>query len=125
MNLKRLLIDSTDSVSEVLAYYAALLVLATESFAYFEGKGIWDSLWLSCVTSLTIGYGDLYPVTVGGRITAIALGFSSVFVIAPLIVYHLLKGMMDDKDAFTHAEQESIMRDLAAIREELSGRPRV
>ncbi|HUK73244.1 MAG TPA: ion channel [Streptosporangiaceae bacterium] len=29
-----------------------------------------DALWWSCVTVTTVGYGDFYPVTTGGRITA-------------------------------------------------------
>lgn len=53
-------------------------------FHYFEaGKNphvnnFFDSIWWAIVTMATIGYGDIYPVTTGGRIVAIILMFVGV-----------------------------------------------
>ena len=37
-----------------------------------------DALWWSVVTMSTVGYGDLYPVTTGGRICAVMLMFVGI-----------------------------------------------
>ncbi len=52
-------------------------------------KTIWDALWYSVVTLSTVGYGDLYPVTVGGKVLGIVFVLLSVglltFVISLMI----------------------------------------
>jgi voltage-gated potassium channel len=41
-----------------------------------------DTLWWAIVTITTVGFGDITPVTTGGRVIASALMFSGMFIIA-------------------------------------------
>ncbi len=116
---KKLISHATDSMPEIIAYYLFILLLSGSLFAYFEDKPIFESLWWACVTGLTIGYGDMYPVTVGGKIVAIFLMHAVPLVIIPLIVAHLLTNVLENKDAFTHEEQEQIKNDLELIKSKL------
>jgi voltage-gated potassium channel len=48
-----------------------------------EFESVWDGIWWAVVTVTTVGYGDLYPVTVQGRLIAmivmlLGIGFLSV-----------------------------------------------
>jgi voltage-gated potassium channel len=43
-----------------------------------------DALWWAVVTITTVGYGDRYPVTLGGRITAVFVMFAGVGIIGAL-----------------------------------------
>jgi voltage-gated potassium channel len=110
---------ATDSFTEIIAYYVAIIVLCGLLFSHFEDKPIFESLWWSCVTGLTIGYGDLYPITVGGKIVALILMHVVPLVIIPLIVTHLLTKVIEDRNQFTHEEQEELKADIKSIKEAL------
>jgi voltage-gated potassium channel len=52
------------------------------------------ALWYALVTITTVGYGDRYPVTSGGRVTAMFIMFAGVGIIGALasILASLLVG---------------------------------
>lgn len=110
---------ATDTFPEIILYYLIVLAVCGSLFSYFEDKPLFDSLWWACVTGLTIGYGDLYPVTIGGKIVAIILMHVVPLIIIPLIITRLLTNVIEDKNAFTDAEQEELKRDIKSIKKAL------
>lgn len=83
------------AVSLLLIYFAAVGIYYFENDAQPEKfASIFHSLWWSVSTLTTVGYGDVYPITVGGRIfTGIVLivGLGIVAVPAGLLASALSK----------------------------------
>lgn len=111
--------DATDTFSELVIIYLTVFLLAALGFSHFEHKPFIDSLWWTSVTAMTVGYGDMFPVTAGGRIVAVILMHLVPLVIIPLFVARFLGKIIDDRNAFTHEEQEDVKRSLASIERRL------
>jgi voltage-gated potassium channel len=45
-----------------------------------------SSIWLTVITMTTVGYGDIYPHTIFGQMTAIFIALWGTFVISLLIM---------------------------------------
>lgn len=75
----------TGLLTIIILSSASVLVLQFESQA--PGATIrngWDAFWYSIVTITTVGYGDFYPVTIWGRITAMFIMIAGVGIIGVL-----------------------------------------
>jgi len=93
-------IDAFNVVSEVLRermnqilsslFMISVLIMASSLCMYgFEHdvqpeafNNAFSGIWWSMSTILTIGYGDIYPITIGGRIVAIFIGLLGVCAVA-------------------------------------------
>lgn len=58
-----------------------LIIIGVGGFMYFEHLAPFEALWLMIISIMTIGYGDIYPVTDNGRI------FTLFIVPAGIIVF--------------------------------------
>ncbi|UTW60879.1 potassium channel protein [bacterium SCSIO 12741] len=80
-------------VSTVVVTYVFLLFL----LLYFEGysrespiRDFFDALWYSIVTLTTVGYGDMYPHTLGGKL----IGF--IFILGSFSIFGFLIGQISN-----------------------------
>lgn len=66
--------------------------------------------------------GDIFPVTLGGRIVAGLLMFISTFVFIPIMSGLIAAKMIVDSDAFSHDEQEFIKQTFIEVNKKLDGK---
>lgn len=105
------LIKLANRIYIIFPLYVVLVATAGWLYHTFEeGKTWWDGVWWAFITSLSIGYGDQFPVTVPGRMTAIVLGIIGILVIAPMIVGLFIKEVLLDLHQFTDCEQKLILK---------------
>ena len=67
------------------------------------------------VTALTIGYGDLTPLTTEGRIMGVLFGHFWIFMVIPMIVANIIIHLVEDQHLFTDEEQQEVMDSLRRI----------
>ena len=88
-------------VWSILAGLIAWLVIDAVAIAYFENISFADAMYFTFITGLTIGYGDISPVTLAGRIVAILSGFLGVLItglVVAIAVYALKETMEHSVD---------------------------
>ena len=62
-------------VRHILVALLLLIVLGGVAIAYVEGLHLGESIYFAFITGLTIGYGDIAPVTTWGRVVSVAIAF--------------------------------------------------
>ncbi len=143
---KDLVLDVLNNRSQYATFITVLLAgmtLATATFLVlqFEGQtadsnitSAGDALWWGIVTMTTVGYGDFFPVTMLGRLTAIFVMFAGIGIIGALasILASLLVSSPTPADAEPEPDAASvagapvvgggsIAEELAGLRAEVAG----
>jgi voltage-gated potassium channel len=138
--LKNEILNNRGSYALLLTVLMAILVITTASIfvLFFESRSPdanittgGDSIWWAIVTITTVGYGDQFPVTFGGRITAAFVMFSGVGIIGALA--SILASILIPQPKKTEESDEpppsenppaasspAVERELAAVKTELA-----
>jgi voltage-gated potassium channel len=89
------------SASFVIVYIAAVGIYHFEHPVQPEAfKSIFDCLWWAVITLTTVGYGDMYPITLGGRI------FTFVILLVGLGLIAVPTGIITSALSAVRREQE-------------------
>lgn len=87
----------------------SVILLSSVGVHYFEQQeaadsnihSVWDGIWWAVVTVATVGYGDRFPISVGGRIVGFVLMFFGVgmmsLLTATIASIFVEKKIMEDK----------------------------
>jgi voltage-gated potassium channel len=135
-NKKALVKDILENRSRYATFLTLLLTIIVLTVAsvlvlQFESKSAdanihsgADAIWYSIVTITTVGYGDRYPVTTGGRITAMFIMFMGVGIIgalASILASLLVGGSAPAEEETSPAEPApSVAEELKTIKDELA-----
>lgn len=104
----------------LLVYVAALAVLDAERGAPDATITTFpDALWWGFVTVTTVGYGDEFPVTATGQITAVFLMLVGIGLLGS-VTATVASWVADRFQQQEDIEQMAILTELRAIREELA-----
>lgn len=82
---------AAQSPRHLVVLFTLTVALATALHAVTESATIPDALYWTVTTMTTVGYGDLSPTSVGGRMLTSVLMLWSVFVLVPLCVTNLME----------------------------------
>jgi len=108
---------ATDTFKELAAIYLSLLVISAAIYMQLEGRTFMESFDWAGTTATSTGYGDIIPKTAGGQALAFILMHVSIFGVAPLIIVRLVDRLNENRDAFTHEEQLSILDSIVRVEE--------
>lgn len=106
---------ATDTLREVFIYYIVVMFISALLFHLLESVSIGDALYWAGVTMTTVGYGDISPHTVLGKLLSVIIANISIFLLAPLIVVRMIEHLVEDRDHFSHDEQEELKQRLISL----------
>lgn len=105
---------SLDGIRYAALTAAATVLLGGAVVASIENWTAWDGVWWAASTVTTVGYGDFYPKSDGGRIIAMAImliGIGFVALLTAFIADRFIQGQRE-----TEAKEDLILSELREIR---------
>jgi voltage-gated potassium channel len=119
---RRLTSGDSLRIASILTLTAIVVAAAAmQAFASTEYDSLWDSTWWAVVTVTTVGYGDLYPTTIQGRLVGIVLMFVGIGFLS-LLTASIASRFVREERIDEHGEVMEALRQLRADVAELKAR---
>jgi len=114
--LRKLKFKASYPVIKLCLAYLLLILLSSAAVSLVEPEGsglksFWEAVWWSVVTSTTVGYGDVSPVSVAGKVVAVILPMFLGIGIAAAFLTYLASMFVERKDKKMHGEVDFTGRD--------------
>ena len=65
-------------VRHLIMAFVVHIVLGGIVISYLEGLHVGESIYFAFITGLTIGYGDIEPMTTWGRVVSVGIGITGM-----------------------------------------------
>jgi len=98
----------------LLGLIAALLVMGTIAFHLIEGWTLFDGFYMTLMTLTTVGFGEIHPLSLNGRIVASLLmlaGVAAVFISVGVMVDLIIK--LELADYFGRKRRQHMLEKLS------------
>lgn len=105
MGLVKRTINSTRGIA---ALFIGTIVLWSVGWMLVEGSSFFDGIYWTITTMTTVGYGDMSPDSLAGKVATSALMLWSIFALVPLIVGNIVTKLIHNPHEWTHDEQEYV-----------------
>jgi voltage-gated potassium channel len=113
-------ITSGDALKIASLVTVAVVVVAGAAqsiFASGEFGSLWDGIWWAVTTITTVGYGDIYPKSVGGRLIAMVVMVVGIAVASVLTAAIASRFVRDERESETTEILQTLQRLEAEVRE--------
>jgi voltage-gated potassium channel len=121
---RRLTSGDSLRVASILTVTAICIAGAAQhAFASGEFASLWDGIWWAVTTATTVGYGDLYPTTVEGRLIGMALMFVGIAFLS-LLTAAIASRFVKQERGTEHDELMEMLRRIEADVAELKAQAR-
>jgi voltage-gated potassium channel len=109
-------------VALVTIFIVVVAGAAEAAFDTGEFKNVWDGIWWATVTITTVGYGDIYPKTVAGRVIGIGVmlvGVGFLSVLTATVASYFVKSERTEEHDELVARLQRIEEQLLALRTQM------
>jgi voltage-gated potassium channel len=120
---RRLTSGDSLRIASILTVTAIVVAGAAQRAASSDFDSLWDGVWWAIETVSTVGYGDIYPTTVQGRLIALVLMFVGIGFLS-LLTAAVASRFVKQERGEEHAEVMETLRRIEADVAELKSRTR-